>query len=1189
MRVDFSARFQNISREYNYSIRLQRFAATLHLFARRSMTILCLFWILVPCAVVYGQVVTASLQGTVQDTAGAPILAAKVKAVNLSTNIVTSTQTDAQGFFIFPSLQIGGPYTLTVEAPNFKAEERSGIYLAVNQKADVTIALQVGTVTQKVEVNGDVTQLETATASLGQVIGNRSIVDLPLNQRNIYSLMFLVPGTTGSVSDVFNGMNLSVNGGRPGTSDILIDGIPASPPLVNPIQGFSAFPSVEAVQEFKMETDSYSAEFGRSGSGIVNIILKSGTNQFHGSVYEFLRNSAMDANSYFSNLHGIPIPSFKRSQFGASIGGPVDIPKLYRGKDRTFFFFSYEGLRQGAAAQLTATVPTALQRTGDFSQTLDLAGQPVVIYDPETTTASGSGYVRQPFPGNKIPANRIDPVAAKIMNYYPLPNTAGTVSGQNNYFASGTSTVNIDTYDTKVDEDFNDRNRMFVRYSRRNYAQPGTFLFPAADRIAEGGPTASQPEISNGAAIDYTFTPSPSYVMELRYGFSRMFLNFVAASTGFNPSTKLGLPGIIAANADHLLFPGIAPANYYTLGDGGQGVSKVSAFESNLLGINNTKVVGGHVIQFGGEGRLLIVNDNESGASTGNFSFTQGITQGPNPNVATPTGGNAIASLLLGVGSGVMDRFAKDVATESYYYGAYVQDNWRVNDHLNLNLGLRYDLDIPRTERYNHMETFSPDVPSPLAQATGLTGLTGGLVFVGVDGRSRRQYKPQWLNFSPRLGLAYQLDKNTVIRSAYGIFYGPSMRAAAGTVGTEGFSSATTYTGSPNGLTPSVYLSNPFPNGLSPIVGSSQGLLTGIGSTFENSVTGDNSVGYTENWNLDIQRQLPFDTMVEAAYVGSHGVHLNKSGENDWNGNQLTTGAMALGTQLQKSVTNPFYGIIKTGPESGPTIPRSYLEAPFPQFVAVYLSYLTGGYEDYNSFQLKVTKRMSRGLSALVSYTNQKQIDDYSALSNVGSFGAGIQNIYNPRGERSLSANNISQQLIVSAIYSLPFGRGQQFGANWNRPVNLLLGGWQTNAIMTEQTGYPLSISTQNTSDSGSHILRPNLTGVSPVEHGSIKSRLNQYLNPAAFSQPAPFTFGDAPRTLSNVRAPGMHDIDFSIFKNFYPTKRTTLEFRAESYNLLNQVVFGAPDQVLTSGKFGVITTQANTPREIQFALKFLF
>jgi hypothetical protein len=328
---------------------------------------------------------------------------------------------------------------------------------------------------------------------------------------------------------------------------------------------------------------------------------------------------------------------------------------------------------------------------------------------------------------------------------------------------------------------------------------------------------------------------------------------------------------------------------------------------------------------------------------------------------------NSIASLLLGLGStGTYTIQAKNGATQSKYYGAYVQDDWKVNDRFTLNLGLRYDVDIPRTERYNRMETFDTGIASPLAASPGLAGLTGGVVFSGVNGASRRQFQPQWTNFGPRIGLAYQLGSKTVVRAAFGIFFGPSMRSASGTVGNEGFSASTTYTGSPNGLTPSTYLRNPFPNGLNTPVGSSQGLLTGVGSTFESPVTGDNKVGYTENWNLNIQRQFPFDTLVEVAYVGTNGIHMNKSQENNWNLNQLSPQALALGTKLQSSVTNPFYGLIKTGPESSATIPLSYLQASFPQFTAVDASYLVGGYFQYNAIQLKVVKRLSHGLSMLV-------------------------------------------------------------------------------------------------------------------------------------------------------------------------------------------------------------------------------
>jgi hypothetical protein len=1164
-------------RSISVSIRTRSFAC---------LTVVALAFGALAATQAFGQFVTASLQGTVQDRTGASVPGARIEVTNTSTGVSTRAVTDANGRFVFASLPPGGPYKVSVEAVGFQTEERTGINLSVNQVVDISVPLQVGEATQKVEVNADATQLETDTAAVGQVISNRSVDNLPLNQRNVYSLMFLVPGVTGSVTYQYNSLNFSVDGGRPGTTNVLVDGIPASPPLIVPIGGFAVFPSVDAVQEFKVQTTAYSAEFGRSGSGIVNVILKSGTNQFHGSGYDFVRNSALDSNTYFSNHSGTPLPSFERNQFGGSVTGPVWIPKLYNGKDKTFFLFSYEGLRQGTETEVTTTVPTALQRTGDFSQTFNSSGQQVVIYDPTTTVASGSGYVRQPFAGNKI--STIDPVAAAILQYYPLPNQPGApYAGTNNFFASGTAELDIDTFDARVDEVFNERNRLFVSYSRRNVTSPPALLFPKADQIAEGG--NSEPQVSNSAAIDYTRTVSPKFLIDVPFGFSRTFINFVPISAGFNPSTELGFPGYIAADADHLLFPGIAPANYYTLGDAAQGETRRGGFNIYFLGNNDTKIVGNHVIKFGGDIRILQSNDVESGESTGSYAFTNAITQGPNPNAATSTGGNSIASLLLGVGSGSYEIGSKNAATESKYFGAYIQDDWKALPRLTLNLGLRYDLDIPRTERHNRMETFDPTAASPLAETTGITGLSGGVVFSGVDGASRRQFSPRWNDFGPRVGFAYQVDQNTAIRGSYGIYYGPSLRSAGATIGNEGFSAVTTYTGSPNGLTPSVYLSNPFPNGINQPVGSSQGLLTGIGSSFENPLQGDNKVGYTENYDLDIERQLPFNLLVDVAYVGSHGVHLNKSGENDWNANQLTPATLSLGTQLQQSVSNPFNGIITTGAEASATIPRSYLEEPFPQFTAVDLSYLVGGYEIYNSFQIRVNKRLSHGLSMLISYTGQKQIDDYSGIENVGNITGGIQNIYDQEAERAVSSNNISRSLVVSAVYNLPFGRGQTIGGHWSRPVDALLGGWQLNGITTQQNGFPLSPSTQNTSDSGSNVLRPNLTGVSPVVKGSVKSKLNDYLDSAAFSQPAPFTFGNAPRTLSNVRGPGTHDIDFSLFKNFQATDRVKVEFRAEAFNLLNQVVFGSPNLTLSSGQFGVITSQNNTPRQIQLALKAVF
>ena len=668
--------------------------------------------------------------------------------------------------------------------------------------------------------------------------------------------------------------------------------------------------------------------------------------------------------SFFNNLHKVPLTSLKRDQFGGSVGGPVDIPKLYHGQNKSFFFVAYESLRQSTATSATDGVPTTLQREGDFSQTKNAAGQNITIYDPNTTVAQGTGYVRTPFPNNVIPTSMINPVSANIAKYYPQADTLlGGVSAANNFYLSGSTVVNSDQIDSKFDENINERNRFFVRYSYKTLAQPANRFFPVADQPAEG--TNSQPQVTSAAAVDYTLTRTPTFLMDFRYGFSRVFLDWTTISDGFNP-TSLGFPSYIAANADHLLFPGIVVANEVTLGNAAQGNWKRSSFQSHLFSLNNTKVLSSHVIKFGAEFRLLFVNDTEAGSSTGNYTFAAALTQGPNPNAASSTAGYAFATFLLGVGSGSMLINSKNAATKSEYNAYYLQDDWKVAHNLTINLGMRWDIDLPRTERYNAMETFTPGIASPLAGPSGISWLKGGLQFAGVDGDSRRQFQPQWSDWAPRVGFAWQTMRNMVIRGGYGIFYAPSLRAAGATIGNEGFSSSTTYTGSPNNLTPSVYISNPFPTGLNPIAGSSQGLLTGIGSTFETPITGDNHVPYTQSWNFDIQRQLPQGLLIDAAYVGSHGVHLNASGENDFNLDQLTPQALALGTKIQQSVPNPFYGLITTGPLATATVPYSYLLAPFPQYTGIDASYITGGYTLYHAFQLKVDKRFSNNLSALL-------------------------------------------------------------------------------------------------------------------------------------------------------------------------------------------------------------------------------
>ena len=584
-------------------------------------------------ASVRGQVITASVNGTVLDPAGAAMPNAKVRAVNDSTNLEVRTMTDSDGRYTFPSLPPGGPYSVSVEAAGFNTEERRGLTLAVNQAARIDFTLRIGATSEKVVVTAEAPLVDATSAAMGQDIPSETITDLPLNERNTYSFVFLAPGVQGDVSFTYNNMNFSINGGRPGTTDILVDGIPSSPGLANPNQGIAVFPSMESVQEMKVQTNAYSAEFGRSGSGIINMIYKSGTNQFHGSMFEFLRNSDLDANSFYSNLNGSPLPSFKRNQFGASAGGPVDIPRLYHGRNKTFFFAAYEGQRRGSATNLTATVPTETQRGGDFSKLLNAAGQLVTIYDPNTTVAQGSGFVRQAFPGNVIPANWIDKVGKNIAAYFPLPNRPSGNAGTNNYFASGTAVLNTNILDAKIDENLSDRSRFFVRFSRLDLNQPAPVLFPADVAAGQRSPD-NQAQLNNSVSLNYTRTISPTNLVEVRYGFVRIKLDYRSFSLGFDP-TKLGFPSYIAANADHLIFPGIAPANYYSLGAPGQGDTRAPSFESHLVAVENSLIRAAHTIRFGLEARLMRVDDTESGSSTGNFTFTNAITQGPKEVTST--------------------------------------------------------------------------------------------------------------------------------------------------------------------------------------------------------------------------------------------------------------------------------------------------------------------------------------------------------------------------------------------------------------------------------------------------------------------------------------------------------------------------------------------------------------------------
>jgi hypothetical protein len=1134
---------------------------------RLKRSLLCAFLAVLP-SVVLAQSFTGTIVGSVKDTSGAVIPHATVTIVDQRTDRQLTLTADVEGRYTSLPLP-PGEYRIEAGLTGFRRAARSNVNLQVNTTLVVDFMLEVGQLTDEVEVRADTPLLETSTGTIGKVVDNRRIVDLPLNTRNVYSLIFLTPGVAGSIGNNYNSMSYTINGARPTMMDTVIDGVTASFPTVNGFTGISVFPSVDAIQEFKVLGANYPAEYGRSLGSVLNVVYKSGTNDFHGSAYEFFRDSGFDANNYFAERAGTPLGDFQRSQFGGVAGGPIR-------RGRTFFMTSFEGLRENRASQMTTTVPTLAQRQGDFSQTFAQNGQQIRVFDPFTTRANpAGGFIRDQFANNVIPLNRMDPVARQVLNYFPLPNQPGNaVTGAQNYFATGTAELKVDNFDARVDHQISDQAKGFVRYSyRKTFSAPAT-LFPEEIAIAEG--RVNEQNLAHNAVIDYNRTMSNTTVLSARMGFARTLFIFDNQGLGFRPSS-LGLPASIDDNVDRLMFPRFGVGGAVTLGGNDH---RYNAFMSYTTAASLTKVQGKHVLKGGFEGRMLRVNVWEA-RSAGTFNFRTNETQGPNPNTASSTAGFGFASFLLGTGApnDVLIQNWKNVAANSFYWAFYAQDDWRIHSRVTLNLGLRYDLDVPRTERYDRMNYFDPEARSPLAgQVPAFPDLRGGVVFVGVDGRSRYQYNWDSNNIAPRLGLSYQMNDKTVVRAGYSHIFGPSNQGAQGTVGPFGFRTENLWVTSIDGITPLNTLQNPYPNGFVPSPGASQGLLTQAGANLQAPLR-DTPSPWTIQYNINIQRELPWSTFVEVAYVGTRGYDLSIAGEGGVSLNQLDPQYMALGSQLNQQVPNPFYGIVNNGVLTQPTVSRGQLLRPYPQFTDVVPLYAAGAKSRYNALQITGRKRLSQGLLFEGSYT----------FAKAEEIGMSHQDSYDLEASWALASYDIDHRFVISYLYELPFGRERRWLSGASPLVNALIGGWQFNGITTLQTGTPLSITANNTAGIFGARTQPNTTGADPRLSGPIEDRLGRYFDTTVYSQPAAFSFGNEPVFSPVLRAHGVRNFDLSFFKNFRLRQRMTAQFRVEALNAFNRVQFSAPNTSVTSSSFGVITGQANAPRQLQFGVKLLW
>jgi hypothetical protein len=1151
---------------------------------------------------VEAQTPTGTVQGTITDKNGATIPGCAVEVRELQTNSLRATTTEENGFFEIPLLPAGA-YELTIKKANFETFALSPLTLDVNQKIDLPITLRVGAESQVVTVSTQAPLLETSTSATGQVIDNQQIADMPLSNRNVLQLDTFVPGlhdfgatsapaTQGSVT--FG--RFEANGGPTNSNEFMLDGATA---VVANLNAVSVVPTIDALQESNILTANIPAEFGRTGGIVFNATYKTGTNSLHGTIYEFINNSFLAANSWVNDADKVNKIFSNINTFGYSVGGPVWIPKVFDGRNRLFFFTNYEGFRSVVPVSLLLTVPTAAERTGDFSHLFNANGSLISIYDPTTTTlVSGNTYTRQQFSyngvANVIPPTELDKVGTNLISYYPLPNATPTNTNSNtsNYLTDTKGYEVQNEWSVKIDYNPNEKNKFFGRYIASNQGGGGTDVFgksPACSEcVSKDNPAGSYSPRGGGSslfvipknvAVGYTHVFSPGALLDLRAVVNRQLLSRIPQSGGFDLTT-LGMPSSLNAAEYYKQFPPISVANFQGLGTYSNGDLLVRADTTIAGNASLTLIRGSHSIKTGGDYRML--RYNESGASnvTPAFTFDATWTQ-QNPFVSNTLQGAGLASMLLGIPTSATATLPAATALQWFYGAVYVQDDWKVNSRLTLNYGIRYDIETPYTDRFNRATYINPTITNA-ATAVDPSAI-GGLEFVGANGRSRWRFPVNDKDFGPRFGLAYRVTNRIAFHAAYGLVYQPIFTygfTPSSNYGTQGYSQNTSMLVSTNGgLTPTNYIDNPFPGGLTQPTGNTLGANTFLGQSVVSQLRYGLHTPYMQQFSAGFEEQLGA-TLIGLAYVGSHGVHEYT----DYNLDQLTPANYGLGSALSKLVPNPFYGVITSGSESGTTITQGQLLQPYPQFSGMQDNYASLGSITYSSLQAKLEHRYSHGLSVLAAYTWGKN------MGNVGERYAnpiGYQNAYDMGAERSYSPLDIAENFTAMASYALPFGRGKMLGANVQPWANTIIGGWELDGMVAVADGPPLMItSVTNTLGYGAAVSRPNRTYSTSLKLAQPTAA--KFFNTAAFTAAPQYTYGTSKPFDGNLRGIGTNNVNLALHKNENFGDRIKLQFRAEFYNALNHPMWASPGTTFGSSSFGVTADKINN-RTGQLSLKFLF
>jgi len=1159
-----------------------------------------------------------TLAGTVKDANGAFIPGAAVDLKETNTGSGYSTKSTAEGLFTFSELPPGS-YTLTVTAPGFESYTQSGIDVEVASTSTVTASLKVGSQSATISVNSDASHLETDSTDVGFSMSPQVLESLPLpfggEIRNPLEFAALAPGFAGTMSNNPSSPpsgNFKLSGGQTGGEDILLDG--ATTELASANMQVTYNFSVEAVSEFKVMTNTFDAQFGSASGGVVNLVSKQGTNTLHGSAYDLLKNSVLDANSWTNDYQNAQAgkdiyktPTDTQNDFGASVGGPVRIPWLYNGRDKTFFFFNYEGFRQENGGTSLLSAPTQAMLGGDFSALLNpivVNGQTFpahILYDYSTCTGANQGQTCQAYANNKITeaADSVFAAASKVMP--SAPSTATTPYFNINDVSSNHEQA--DQWSIRGDENINARNKISASYFTGNMPYIST---QSLGPLYTGGNIQGNKYVRVG----YDFIISPTMLNHFNAGFTRRHRLETSGEGGFGGdwATKFGLKGV-----GDSVFPKLTynyPGNGINSPSDGDSVFNDNVFQYDDA-VSWQK--GRHNIRFGGEFRAAQFNLGILTGSAGQFGFGTGPT-------STPTDGNSgfgFASFYRGAASSAYIDIPQINGWRAKYLAFFGADDWKVNNKLTLNLGLRYDMPIPVTEAQNRMSYVDPTLANP-----GAGGLPGAYVFEGSGTGRLGGDSPQSIfkkAFGPRVGLAYAVDPNTVIRAGYGIYFSTQRVGGFAENDSQGFFSSYTYPNSASPQAPVVVLSQitAYPGNLPPFIDPT--VMNGQSNALflESKV---DRPGTIQNWTLDVQRQLPFQTIVDVSYVGAHGDHLQAFMHDPNQGNPAN---MSRGACLQVQVSNQAGNAACTGqsvvaaPYAGFTGSVSQALRPFPQYGTVTVDSATmddpfGDYT-YDALQAQVTKRTSAGLTVLASYSWSKNItnadSEYPSEAGwEGNDAAGALNTYNLKPEKALSQFDIPQRVVLAWTYDLPFGKGRQF-ANQGGPVNVLVGGWKIAAVQKYQSGTPLSVSSPGWTSgifaggegaTGSSS-RPNIVpGVNPngVSKNFVYGKSLRF-NPAAFTPAPNFTFGNAPRALGNVRELFNTSEDFNVTKAIPMfTERVHTDFRVEFFDVFNRHRFTGFDTSIacapatqncdTSGE-GEGTGLAYGPRNIQGSLRVTF